>query len=54
MTKSDELDLIIRVLGLLHSISVASIRAVPPLFRPAGVQAKLDEIGEILGRLRKP
>lgn len=50
---SDDLKLVVQVLELLHSLSLTSIRAVPVMFRPAGVQAKLDEIGDILARLKK-
>ena len=47
-----ELDLIIRILGLLIGASEAAIQRVPAAFRPAGIKKNLDEATELLNRLK--
>lgn len=51
--KPGDLDLVIRILALIHAVSAASLRAVPVPFRPAGIQEKLDEVADLLDKLRK-
>lgn len=51
--KATDRELILRILELLFAISSTSFRAVPVLFRPAGIQAKLEEIGALLEQVRK-
>ena len=52
--KERELETIVRILSILHSVSMVSLLAVPAMFRPSGIQAKLDEVAELIEQLRTP
>ena len=51
MTKSEEITTIIEILRILHAVSSASLKAVPVMFRPAGLQAQLDQVARLLEKL---
>ena len=51
MTKSEEIDTIIDILRILHAVSSASLKAVPVMFRPVGLQGQLDQVARLLEKL---
>ena len=53
MNLESKLVLVVSILERLHAVSVASLSAVPAMFRPAGVAKQLDEIEGLLTLLRK-
>lgn len=51
VTKSEEIATIIEILRILHAVSSASLKAVPVMFRPVGLQGQLDQVQRLLEAL---
>lgn len=52
--KNDEqIETIVRILRILHSVSSASLAAVPVMFRPKEIQVQLDTIERLLEKLER-
>ncbi len=50
---ADDRAAFLRILGLILEVSEAAFNRVPPLFRPAGIQEKLEEIGDLIAQLKR-